>query len=197
MDFLYSTYCQVIGIIVFAGILMGLKMGTAKLIKKPWYIFLGRRTNSLLCHGIALACEEIELEEINKDNPLDIRATSHWRVNLRGQGTLETPKYCLFTNSNGSTSMRVQNALEFEIFHKSYAENVLQTLISRNDGIQYQLSQKHDGGWVISIEGIVSGNAKEKDARYYIKGFYEEVIESIKIEENSKYLRYKHGQSSK
>lgn len=185
-DSMFSLFLEAVFLIIIAALTLGFK----RIVGKRWYIFQGHRTGSFIYHGIALACENLNYDE-NQGDLENLQTNCHWNVDFNGRGRVDTPLYSLFSTPDGSTTMVVSNALEFENKHKDFAEDTFKSLQTRNDGLRYHLNHNSNGNWVISIEGEIQGNPKEWDARYYITGFFDDVIGAVRIEINRLYSQYK------
>lgn len=158
--------------------------------RKTWYTFQGRRTKSFVCHGIVLCYEQTELGQM-MDTP------GRWHVDLNGRGRLETSEYILFSNPHGGTTMQADGKMIFEKEHKDYADKVFIKLQNDYPNLRFNMSQTNDGRSTIRVEGDVEGDPRESDARYYISGYYDNIIVPVIVDVMKDYNAYKLENKSK
>lgn len=145
----------------------------------------GIKNHSFVDHAIAL-CYEQESE-------------GQMQRNKSGEGDIvfETPvsDHIHISCINGNNNIELLEAAVFDFFDRDYADSLAAEMSKAYPDFYFPTQLRDDGKEVMDIGCKMEANVSEKDARYYINGFIDELLTPKRQEIIRKYNKYKQSKN--
>lgn len=145
----------------------------------------GIKNHSFLDHAIAL-CYEQESE-------------GQMQRNKKGEGDIvfetSAADHIHISCVNGNNNIELLEAVVFDFFDRDYADSLAAEMSKIYPDFYFLTQLRDDGKEVMNICCKMEANVSEKDARYYINGFIDDLLAPKRQEITRKYNKYKQSKN--